>query len=439
MEEDQHVIKILELNQAHIASMEEKIMVKPRLLSNTAGQSSCCIFRVPQTQIQIDRHAYHPHIISIGPYHYGQNQLQMIQEHKWRFLGSLLSRTQNKGLVLEDYFRAVKSMEDRARECYSEVINLNSDEFVEMLVLDGCFIVELFRIVCGVVKTDPNDPIFALSWVFHFLLRDFVKLENQIPFFILQALFDLSKLPEEENATSLVALALKSFDHVVDRPEEVIKQFRSQDEKHLLDLLRSSFIPLPRTEKPRKPNSSTDVIECVSKLRRAGIKFKLLHDHSFLNIQYRNGVIEMPCVSIDDFTGCFFFNCVAFEQCYKHRSKHMTTYATLMDCLMNTYRDVEFLCDAGIVENYLGTDGEVSRFFNTLGRDMAFDVNKCYLAGLFEDVNGYYRNKFHVQLAGFKYTYFRTPWSFISALAAVVLLLLTVAQTVFTVYSYYRQ
>ncbi|PIA39182.1 hypothetical protein AQUCO_02700395v1 [Aquilegia coerulea] len=440
-EKDQHVLRIWDVNQVQLASMEKRMSAMPRLLSNSAGQSSCCIFRVPQSQIDIDQKAYHPQIISIGPYHYGKQNLQMIQEHKWRFLGSIVARTRTQGLGLEDYLKAIKPLEVKARNCYSEVLDFNTDEFVEMMVLDGCFIIELFRIVGKVIQTDPDDPIFAVSWVFIFLLRDLIKLENQIPFFVLQTLFDLSKMPGEETSPTLVTLALRAFDYVIDRPDEIIEQYHSycsQNGKHLLDLLRTSFIPTTLLERPPKGKTSTKVIQCVSKLRRAGIQFKVVKSDSFLDIKYRHGVIEMPRVTMDDFTCPFLLNCVAFEQCSKHCIKYMTTYATFMDCLINTFKDVEILCDEGIIENYFGTDGEVSHFFNILGKDSGFDILRCFLAELFDDVNEYYENNWHVQLASFKYTYFNTPWSFISALAALILLILTIFQTFFTIYPYYR-
>ena len=34
-------------------------------------------------------------------------------------------------------------MEEEARLCYAETVDLSSDEFVEMMLLDGCFILAL--------------------------------------------------------------------------------------------------------------------------------------------------------------------------------------------------------------------------------------------------------------------------------------------------------
>ncbi|KAL2502628.1 Plant protein of unknown function [Forsythia ovata] len=436
-ENHHHAIKIWEVNRDRLALMQQKISDSPSILSHSAGRSSCCIFRVPQSLIDINGRCYQPQIVSIGPYHHGKPHLKMIEEHKWRFLGTLLNRTQGKGLALEDYLKAVQLLEKKARECYSSaVIDLGTDEFTEMLVLDGCFVIELFKRIGGVVPIDGDDPLFCLSWVYSFLLRDLIRLENQIPFFILECLFDLSRMPGEESGPSLSTLTLNFFNNALQRSDDFINKFHNHKGKHLLDFLRSSFIPEGYEEPEPGMYTNTPVFQCISKLRRAGIKLKAGNEESFLEIKFRHGVIEMPTISLDDFMSAFLLNCVAYEQCHKSCSKHMTTYATLLDCLINTRKDVAYLSDQNIIENYFGTDAEIASFVNNLGKDVAFDIDVCYLSELFNKVNHYYKNHWHVQWASFKYTYFSTPWSFISAFAAFILLLLTVSQTIFTILAY---
>lgn len=434
--EANHVIRIWEVNKDRLESMHKKISEPPRLLSNSAGKKSCCIFRVPQSFININGKSYQPQIVSIGPYHHGEAHVQMIEEHKWRYLGNLVNRVKiTKGLDLEDYLKAVESLEMKARECYSETIHLGTDEFVELLVLDGLFIIELFRKVSGLVKFDPDDPMITMSWILPFFYRDFLRMENQIPCFILECLFDLSKLPGEESGPTLAALAFEFFNYAIQRPDEDLEKYKNHKGRHLLDLVRSSLIPSDHSEPEVKSNTQTHEIHSISKLRRAGIKLKAVKAESFMVVKFRHGSIEMPTITIDDFMTSFLQNCVAYEQCQSGCSKHITTYVTMLDYLVNTSRDLEYLCDRNIIENNLGTDAEVVRFINNLGKDVAFDIDLCYLSKFFNDVHDYYRNSWHVQWASFKYTYFDTPWSFISALAALILLFLTMAQTVFTIYS----
>ncbi|KAL6988358.1 hypothetical protein U1Q18_014109, partial [Sarracenia purpurea var. burkii] len=276
-EESNHIILVWEVKKDRLASMLQKISCTPRLLSKTAGHSDCCIFRVPQSLIDTNGGAYQPHIVSIGPFHHGKPHLQMIEEHKWRFLGALLNRTQTKlGLGLDDYLKAIQPLEMKAREFYSETVT-------EILVLDGCFIIELFRKIGKLVPFDPDDPLISMSWVYSFLLRDFIRLENQIPFFILQRLFDLTAIPGEESDQSFTKLALEFFNYATQRPDDVIKKYSKYQGRHLLDLLRSSFIPPAEHEEPKPGNPPPPhVIHCISKLRRAGINLKPSKEDSFL-------------------------------------------------------------------------------------------------------------------------------------------------------------
>ncbi|CAH9082762.1 unnamed protein product [Cuscuta epithymum] len=438
---DEAIVSInTQVNEERIQLMQKKLSESPRLLSKSAGRRCCCIFRAPQSFVDVNIRSYQPHICSIGPYHHGKPQLQMIEEHKWRFLALLVERTtEKKGLTLVDYFQAVKAVEAKARECYSEAIPLDSDEFVEILVLDGCFIVELFRKMGRVIPFEEEDPFISMSWIFPCLLRDFIRLENQIPFFVLQLLFDLTKMPDEKSG-SLSMMTLTFFNHTLQRPNEILHKLENVEGLHLLDFLRSSYIP-PVLEDLGviKSESPSHVIHCISKLRRAGIKLKPGKEDSFLAIRFRRGAIEMPPITIDDFMIAFLQNCVAYEQCRAGPcGNHVTTYATLLDCLINTYKDVEYLCDSNIFENYFGTEGEVATFVNRLGKDVMFDIDTCYLSQLFDEVNQYYRNSWHVQWASFKYTYFNSPWSFISALAAFVLLVLAIVQALYAILAYVK-
>ena len=433
--EANHIVSIWEINKDHLDSMHEKINQTPQLLSKAAGKRACCIFRVPKSLMDINGKSYQPQIVSIGPYHRGESHLQMIEEHKWRYLGTLLSRNKTIGLTLEDYLKSIQPLEKEARECYSETIHLSPDEFLEMMVVDGCFILELFRKVNNPKLFEPDDPIVTMAWIIAFFYRDFLRLENQIPFFVLERLFEVTKMPNEESGPSLSLLALRFFNNIIHRREDIIESHKDLKGLHLLDLVRSSFIP-PHQELPKRGNIPTHIIHCVSKLRRSGICLNPGKEDSFLVVKFHHGVIEMPTITIDDFMTSFLVNCVAFEQCHNSSSKHLTTYSTFLDCLVNTAKDVEYLSDCNIIENYFGTEAEVARFINNLGKDVAFDIDLSYLSKLFNDVHDHYRNSWHVQWAGFKYRYFDTPWSFISALAAFVLLLLTLTQTFYTVLAY---
>jgi len=62
--------------------------------------------------------------------------------HKWRAVNMVLKRT-NQGI--EVFLDAMIELEEKARACYEGSIVLSSNEFTEMLLLDGCFILELLQ------------------------------------------------------------------------------------------------------------------------------------------------------------------------------------------------------------------------------------------------------------------------------------------------------
>ncbi|KAK9950283.1 hypothetical protein M0R45_005781 [Rubus argutus] len=456
------------------------------LLHPSAGNESCCIFRVPQCLVEINTKTYQPHIVSIGPYHSGKPHLQMMQQHKGRYFRDLLARTPPTGPKLDDYLQAVASREHDIRRSYSETINLCSRDLVEMMVLDGLFTIELFCKVARLSPSDPDDAIFNLGWVFPNLIRDLLRLENQIPFFVLQILLDKSKASRKEDSqSSLAKLALEFINHAVETPPLIINQQFKVEAKHLLDLVRLSFIPQPPDQQSHPPQdkklksipfplvhlirplkviksntrkavkkllvglkpktmkgntntSSVELIQSAKKLFIAGIKLKSVEASSFLDIKFHKGVLKIPNILLDNLRTDLFLNFVAFEQCYFHCSKHITTYAAFMSCLVRTPADATFLCDRNIIENYLGTNEEVADFFRNLSKDVPFDIDQSFLCNLFNDVNNYQRNVWRVRWAGFKFTYFDTPWSFLSASAALILLLLTVLQAFYAVYAFYH-
>ncbi|KAL8168138.1 hypothetical protein V2J09_009637 [Rumex salicifolius] len=455
-----------ESRRRRLAVLRQKLVTPPRILSRSAGRPTCSIFKVPQSFLELNGRHYQPQIVSVGAFHHGKHRLQMIQEHKYQYLSLLLTRT---NLTLEDLFQSLESLESQSREAYSEEISLDSHDFLELMVVDGCFIIELFRKVSKLVPIEQDDPVLSVSWIFSFLMRDLLLLENQLPFFVLQRLFHRTRGTSEQEkseSASLADICFRFFSYAIDRPPEVFDILRRFEAKHLLDLYRTSFIPMDLETKSRdrtvaRPSRTghimpSHVIHCVTKLRKAGIKIRPPRDNdgvsTFLSVRFlRHGVIEMPTVSIDDFMCSFFANCVAYEiSQYKKKSyndlrfsvqmsKYVLQFFVVKAIQVNDCKDVEYLEHQNVIDNYLGTEGEVARFINNIGKDSPFDYENCYLQDVFGDVNRYQQSKYKLHVASFKYTYFRTPWPFVSAVAALILLFLSILQTLYSMLAYHKQ
>ncbi|KAK3444889.1 hypothetical protein EUGRSUZ_A00659, partial [Eucalyptus grandis] len=421
--------------------MKDRFKQEPTLLRPSAGTKSCTIFRAPKSQEESNPNAYKPHVVSIGPYHHGKEQLKMMEQHKARVFSRLLDRTSDDdddGPGLDDYFTAVASLETDIRDSYSEDLNCESADLIEMMVLDGCFIIELFRVGTFSTVMIPeyeDDPLFLTNWIVAALMIDLVLIENQIPFFVLQEIHQLSRSPIDGNR-SINEIALMFFNRALQRPEEHLQSYFDIRITHLLDLFRVCLVGLSildsRSQEVKVDEELLQLTPSVNHLLLVGIKFEPRKSKNLIGVVFDHGVLRIPPLTLDLLTTSFFLNCVAYEQSYRCCPKHISTYVVLMSGLMGNVADAAFLSQCGMLMNLLGPEKEAARFFSDLAKDVQFDFKECYLVELFAKVTWYRRNKWRMWWAGIKREYFGSPWSFISAAAASILIVLTVIQAFFT-------
>ena len=72
----------------------------------------------------------------------------------------------------------MRTLGERARKCYAESVSLEQDQFVEMMLLDACFMTELFRKYSTSNLRGDDDPIFNLRCIIKRLRRDLLLIEN---------------------------------------------------------------------------------------------------------------------------------------------------------------------------------------------------------------------------------------------------------------------
>ncbi|XXG72864.1 hypothetical protein AAC387_Pa07g1865 [Persea americana] len=348
-----------------------------------------------------------------------------MEEHKWRNLQDIISR--NGAVSLETYLAVLYKLEEKARKCYSEVIPLDSNSFVEMMLLDACFIIEFFR------KSDSRDSeddgIFRMEGLEEAIICDLLMLENQIPFFILHRLFDLIDGCREhtllEIATSLFSgfVVVNGLKHSPDIQIQHLLHLMLHTEPFFLAVEKRSVFDFSRFQ----------MIPSASKLKEAGITFRkkrLLKTLCLLDIKFEKGVIEIPCMEFWDTSNLVFLNLVAFEQCYYPCKKYITAYITFINSLISTRKDLEILCREGIIENWVGSDGD--RVFNNVVRELTVRGDDFYLSGICEEINHYCNGSWPKMRATLVHDYFRNRWAIISFFAALFLLLLTLTQTFFS-------
>ena len=176
--------------------------INEKLNEVTGAQPECTIYRVHRHLRNVNPKAYEPEVIAIGPYHRHDNNnnnehLKRMEGHKLRYLKQLLDANDPLNDV-KRFVAAVSRVEAEARRCYADLPEtLTPAEFIQMLVLDGCFIVQLVRKFKSVMLREKNDPIFQMNWMINSLQRDLMLFENQLPFFVLCELYDLIEAPNQ--------------------------------------------------------------------------------------------------------------------------------------------------------------------------------------------------------------------------------------------------
>ncbi|OMO92995.1 hypothetical protein COLO4_17163 [Corchorus olitorius] len=404
---------------------------------------SYCIFKTPSILFRHRENAFLPDCFSIGPMHHGKPNLVVTNKIKMKYLKGLLSRViattypeaekmseEEKGIeeqkILSDWINVVRSIEKQAMVCYAGLDCAEmGDEFVNILLLDGCFIIELFRKDARVVNTELDDPIFSMSCMFQFLHHDLILLENQIPWLVLQTLFDKTKLPSETK--SLIELALHFFATMfTSNPPLKPDIFKDKDIKHILDFLRLSLI-LPSREIHLDKKSGWQPIRSLTKLKEAGVKFIKVAPESILDIKFRNtGVLEIPSLLIQETTETILRNLIAYEQCLPNCPPIFISYAKVLDNLIDTTSDLEILCKRDIWDNWLSPE-DATQFFNKLYNDTY--VKEFYYSNLCDDLNSYCKRWWPRWRAYYVQNYFSKPWAIAAQIYAVIMFVFTLWQT----------
>ncbi|XP_074585842.1 UPF0481 protein At3g47200-like [Curcuma longa] len=435
----------LNLDEAWLVSLEQKLEETNWEPWRTDHAS---IFRVPHHIRDDDAKLYDPKVVSLGPYHRDVDRLLPMNRLKWHSLKKFLRRS--TGYTLVDYLRLIKVSERRARAAYADDLAfISSNDFVQMMLLDGCFVVEtilLWKIGASGLEAVQN-PIASSSWILPMVARDMLMLENQLPFFLLQHLFELTfprhQLDYAKCAVEFFA-ACTEMDLELPSDGAVKGGFC-----HLLHLFHSCITPRKDAAEAKsrtkcfsraKKSQTTRVksIPNATRLSEAGVKFRRKRTRNVLDITFHNGKMEIPQLPVNGHFNTLFRNLIAFEQGYKCVSQHVTSYASLMDCIIDTPADVTLLQKGDIIVSGLGENQDVAALFNKLCSGVTVDDGDGDLASIFEEANRHYNRKWNQFLAILRRDYFGNPWAAIALMAAILLFVLTSTQTVFSVLAYVR-
>ncbi|KAK0608272.1 hypothetical protein LWI29_028211 [Acer saccharum] len=112
---------------------------------------------------------------------------------------------------------------------------------------------------------------------------------------------------------------------------------------------------------------------------------------------------------------------------------HICNFILVMDYLINTVEDVDLLVDEGIIVNNLGDNAAIAKMLNNLFLQITSNRSDSY--NISKKLKEHYDNRWNHTMATFKTVYFSDIWTGTATVAAVILLVLTLIQTVFSIMS----
>ncbi|XP_028802471.1 UPF0481 protein At3g47200-like [Neltuma alba] len=144
-------------------------------------------------------------------------------------------------------------------------------------------------------------------------------------------------------------------------------------------------------------------------------------------------MLEIPKLLMEDSTELLFRNMIAFEQCHYPFAAYISDYAHVLDCLIDTYKDVDVLIHNKIVSNSLGDPNSVASLVNGLSVNFIRVTFNSQYYDICQRLNGYCEDPWRKTKATLKSDYGNTPWHAAASVAGITLLILTIVQTIFSV------
>lgn len=467
----------------HIVDIELVNHTKERLSSHLHNQHQCgkkqLICRVPKKFLEIDGSDYVPRRWSIGPYHNGDERLKKMDASKLTIL-SKIHNCEQYPATLEKYYQELWSTEEEARSYYYGNIPMNTLNFREMLLLDSCFILGSLGIL--EIPGNPTDAQVRRHSIENDFLHDVLLFENQIPFFILERMYNVAIGDEthDEHVASKLGYTLMNFVQLIskttvksDLPGEIyhlihllhwflkpskeqnghsqvggswlIKRLRlccltdnnQQDKqfrvwqvirKWLAEKLLQWMCPTNNNKKDEQFRRWRRAVEYYE----AGVHFKPSQQschHSPLDIKFENGELRIPMLIIDEKTSYIFGNLLAFEEETARFGYDITTYITFMSQLLSMPEDVTLLSRKGIIEHHLGCDEDVSKLFKNLTKFRFVDMGpSSYLKPVCDGLEKHYQNHWNRWFAWLRHKHMKNPWLILALLVAAIVAISAVVQ-----------
>ncbi|XP_076897483.1 UPF0481 protein At3g47200-like [Bidens hawaiensis] len=366
----------------------EAVKTVEEVPDDTMKYSPLC-FSVPCWIYDQSPSSFTPEVIAIGPLHVKHECVQEAAGWKKANLHSLLSRIDApKEDIVDSCMRKVNASLIKIRECYACARNPNpldsidDADLVDIMVMDACYILEFMLML--MLGERGKRVLFQRLKIHKTIMRDLLLVENQIPFFVLDDIFQCTVLKFMPDASLVELFWPILYTHNFVRANIKIKSSTTMYPEHILGLIHQCY--MPQVDDSIAITSPSSRIESAAALGKEGLIFKPNNDTKwvmsmevklpYFGFWINKPTLEMPKLCVNNYTESVLSNLIAYEDAYnKADKKYITSYVHAMSMLMNTYEDVAILKASYVLVNFLCTNERVVEMIKKIDRS---DVKSVY-------------------------------------------------------------
>ncbi|XP_012847054.1 PREDICTED: UPF0481 protein At3g47200-like [Erythranthe guttata] len=402
------------------------IEISPSVASNR----QTILHRVPHHVRENKMHIYDPMVLSIGPYHHGRSSGFQETEQLKEKIVDLTLNSNDKDL----FRRKILERIDEVRYFCGGISTheFDDDALAQMMLRDACCVLHIIKF--DVKEVDLLVLRLGRTTVVS-MLRDFLMLENQIPFWIIKLLIDLAI----EDGDTLLCTFLSDSNFADYRLTEVPWK-EGEEPLHLIEAHRITLVK----EEIGADSRSQNIDRQNNYSRRVAFKIQSSPRHSVTELKTK-GIhfspssnclkdireLCLPILHVTSNSKVFFSNTIAFEMSSESNTDYaVASYITFMKTLIENTEDVSELKKKGILFSTLANDNELVQMFKEI--DGLDDYGSTALLDVQMKINKHCSIKTNTWMTELIYKYFRSPWTVIALFVATFLVVLTILQTYYT-------
>lgn len=304
---------------------------------------TAAILRVPTPLLKMKPEAFIPQLLSFGPYHhsklekdidspYAGCKISMAERYKVKSAVMFSKKLRQGGKNFKSIVEMMNQMRPEIENFYRWPISTEgeySQNFALMMAIDSSFLLQFLNTLSESPKLtltlDPETQRFCMTY-YACVLHDIIKVENQIPLFVLKGVLDYV---------------------IEDTINNEILSFN-----HLLPVLCENLSPFPYVITCIAENKRNILIaEMAKEPHLVGCIHRFLSEFpNYIRLDKYSGTLYLPQIFISDIgTEVYLRNMLALEFNDDLRPKYVTHYVALMGNLIQSPDDVRILVDRHVI------------------------------------------------------------------------------------------